>query len=362
MGQTITKYFTFMAPTPSYMKHNFKTITKRFRFDGSEIPYVFIQPEKSLLKQRNQKKRSENTLESKIIQVDNDNWTILFSHGNSFDLGLCLPFLEFLSQQLQVNVCCYDYTGYGQNHGEASEENCLRDVEDVYHFLLKNGVSPEKIILMGHSLGGGVTLSFAKKLCQNFHSDEFEMTEMMEFCENYEEWDNFEFLEMSEMNQELEKTGEINEKCKILKNSENNEIYENNEILKNNEKCENYQNYQNEIFHQHHQIESIGIAGIITISTFTSIVGVVSSLAENILYNMFDNKNTINKICVPLYILHGEKDELIHPNQAIELYDHVKKEYKFGISLIPDANHNDILFNPLFIENIKEFLMKLEQY
>ena len=131
MGQTVTKKITFMAPESSYMRHNFKTIPKQRRFDGSVIPYLFIEP----------------TVVTKECERT-ERFTILFSHGNSFDLGLCQPFLEFLSNHLQCNVCCYDYTGYGQNEGNSSEDDCIRDLEDIYYLALDLGIKKSQKVLV----------------------------------------------------------------------------------------------------------------------------------------------------------------------------------------------------------------------
>ena len=41
------------------------------------------------------------------------NVTILFSHGNAEDLNSSYWYLERLAKSCDVNVMCYDYTGYG---------------------------------------------------------------------------------------------------------------------------------------------------------------------------------------------------------------------------------------------------------
>jgi len=40
---------------------------------------------------------------------------ILYSHGNSCDLGLCLDILLDLAYNLSMNVFAYEYPGYGQS-------------------------------------------------------------------------------------------------------------------------------------------------------------------------------------------------------------------------------------------------------
>ncbi|KAL9179058.1 hypothetical protein ACHAXT_000100 [Thalassiosira profunda] len=52
----------------------------------------------------------------------NGRYTLLYSHGNAEDLGLISSFLVDLARLLQVNVLCYDYSGYGVSADEASVE------------------------------------------------------------------------------------------------------------------------------------------------------------------------------------------------------------------------------------------------
>ena len=51
------------------------------------------------------------------------NVTVLFSHGNAEDLNSSYWYLERLAKACDVNVMCYDYTGYGDNDNVPSEED-----------------------------------------------------------------------------------------------------------------------------------------------------------------------------------------------------------------------------------------------
>lgn len=56
---------------------------------------------------------------STFVRRRGANVTILFSHGNAEDLNSSFWYLERLSKACEVNVMCYDYTGYGCiNQGE----------------------------------------------------------------------------------------------------------------------------------------------------------------------------------------------------------------------------------------------------
>ena len=49
-------------------------------------------------------------------------YTILYSHGNAEDLaGSKLTFID-LANNLEVNLCAYDYSGYGLSEGTCSEK------------------------------------------------------------------------------------------------------------------------------------------------------------------------------------------------------------------------------------------------
>lgn len=89
--------------------------------------------------------------------------TFLYSHGNAEDLGQILPLLDQLRTYFQVNVCCYDYTGYGLSKsavdGKAcpapSQERVYADAEAVWEYLISLGILPENIVIYGRSLGSG---------------------------------------------------------------------------------------------------------------------------------------------------------------------------------------------------------------
>jgi len=91
-------------------------------------------------------------------------YTVLYSHGNAEDIGASHQTMRKLSKQVNVNLCCYDYSGYGLSTGTVSEENCYKDIEAVYKFLTEeNGVPENRIILFGRSIGTGPTTHLASK-------------------------------------------------------------------------------------------------------------------------------------------------------------------------------------------------------
>ncbi|GBG26185.1 Monoacylglycerol lipase ABHD12 [Hondaea fermentalgiana] len=90
--------------------------------------------------------------------------TILFSHGNAEDIGLIFPWFCEVARILRVNVLAYDYTGYGNNNLQPSEEDCYADIDAAFSYLtVVKGISPRNIILWGRSLGSGPTCYLAEK-------------------------------------------------------------------------------------------------------------------------------------------------------------------------------------------------------
>ena len=63
------------------------------------------------------------------------------------------------------HVCLFDYRGYGGNAGSPSEPGLLRDARAVHAAVASRGdVDPDRIILMGESLGTGVAVTLAAEV------------------------------------------------------------------------------------------------------------------------------------------------------------------------------------------------------
>jgi pimeloyl-ACP methyl ester carboxylesterase len=61
------------------------------------------------------------------------------------------------------NVLEIDYRGFGATPGDPSEAAMYEDSEAAYQELLRRGVPPERIILLGHSLGSGPAVLLATR-------------------------------------------------------------------------------------------------------------------------------------------------------------------------------------------------------
>mmetsp|Transcript_15083 Transcript_15083/g.45180 ORF Transcript_15083/g.45180 Transcript_15083/m.45180 type:complete len:1183 (-) Transcript_15083:21-3569(-) len=93
-------------------------------------------------------------------------YTILYSTGNTTDMGLFQSWVKVLSQTLRVNILTYDYCGYGLNDGTPSEKRCYEDIQSAYEFLVgEKRIPSERVVLYGRSLGSGPTVHLAAQLC-----------------------------------------------------------------------------------------------------------------------------------------------------------------------------------------------------
>jgi fermentation-respiration switch protein FrsA (DUF1100 family) len=90
--------------------------------------------------------------------------TVLFSHGNGGNISLWIHAID-VYRDLGLNVLLYDYGGYGQSTGSPSEKRCYADIRAMWDWLTQaKGIAPKSIVLVGRSLGGGVTSHLAAEV------------------------------------------------------------------------------------------------------------------------------------------------------------------------------------------------------
>jgi fermentation-respiration switch protein FrsA (DUF1100 family) len=89
---------------------------------------------------------------------------ILFSHGNGGNLSHRGWLAAQLRASLGTGVLLYDYPGYGKSEGKPSEASCCASGEAAYQWLTtEGGIAPNRVILLGESLGGGVAVELATR-------------------------------------------------------------------------------------------------------------------------------------------------------------------------------------------------------
>jgi len=88
---------------------------------------------------------------------------ILFAHGNGGNISYRLPYIRIF-QQMGLASLFFDYRGYGESEGEPSEQGTYLDGEASWQYLTQTrGIAPQRIIIYGESLGGGIATYLAAK-------------------------------------------------------------------------------------------------------------------------------------------------------------------------------------------------------
>eukprot|EP00211_Chloroparvula_japonica_P014540 CAMPEP_0119122818 /NCGR_PEP_ID=MMETSP1310-20130426/2966_1 /TAXON_ID=464262 /ORGANISM="Genus nov. species nov., Strain RCC2339" /LENGTH=249 /DNA_ID=CAMNT_0007112533 /DNA_START=234 /DNA_END=980 /DNA_ORIENTATION=- len=242
--------------------------------------------------------------------------TIVFSHGNATDLGLIHGELRRLSRKLQVNVLAYDYEGYGPNLDEAkpTESGCMEDIERVVEYALtefrtKEGkrVTPRHLILYGRSVGSGPTCYMAHRLFKDRESRGSKTSSLSSaFCPS----------------------------GAALCSADSNEDDSGwNEKAEEGEGCP-------------------PVAGIVLVSPFQSCLHVVSDVLPHIYPNTFPNYKRLPAVHAPIYICHGDQDNVVPYNNGKELSKVVPNLWRFRT--LEGRGHNDIHLD-LIISDLQEF-------
>ncbi len=91
-----------------------------------------------------------------------DGYLLLYFHGNGGNLSsLGAQFEAF--QEAGAGVLAVDYRGFGKSQGVPSEAGLYLDSEALYDKALELGYKPERIVIYGRSLGGGVATYLASR-------------------------------------------------------------------------------------------------------------------------------------------------------------------------------------------------------
>ncbi len=89
---------------------------------------------------------------------------ILYCPGNAGNLESRIWLVQELRRNLEESVLIFDYPGYGRSEGKPSEPDCYAAVDAAYRWLTEvQGIPPDRIIVYGESLGGGVAVNLASR-------------------------------------------------------------------------------------------------------------------------------------------------------------------------------------------------------
>ena len=87
---------------------------------------------------------------------------VLLAHGNAGNITGFADALRLLHDRHRLSVMVFDYRGYGKSDGEPDEEGILEDARAARQWLARRAnVDEHDVVLMGHSLGGGVVVDLA---------------------------------------------------------------------------------------------------------------------------------------------------------------------------------------------------------
>ncbi len=85
---------------------------------------------------------------------------VVFCHGNAGNISHRVDNLRLL-RELGLSVFIFDYRGYGQSAGKASEAGTYSDMRGALAWLKEQGWSTRQMIYFGRSLGAGIALQLA---------------------------------------------------------------------------------------------------------------------------------------------------------------------------------------------------------
>lgn len=90
--------------------------------------------------------------------------TILHCHGNGENIAQASLTSKQFSRVLQANVFSFDYRGFGKSEGLPNEAGLKQDADAALTWVCKrDNVKPTDVIIVGHSLGGGLACHLAEK-------------------------------------------------------------------------------------------------------------------------------------------------------------------------------------------------------
>ena len=87
--------------------------------------------------------------------------TLIFFHGNAGSLENRIHKLNHF-KDMNVNFLIIAWRGISGNSGEPSENGLYKDGKSAIDWLIKKGISEQKLILYGESLGTGVAVHLAQ--------------------------------------------------------------------------------------------------------------------------------------------------------------------------------------------------------
>ncbi len=108
--------------------------------------------------------RSGRALQGWMVPTRGAVFTVLYCHGNAGNISDRVEEIERLCAR-GLSVFMFDYAGYGRSAGTPSESRTYEDARAAWDFLVcDRGVSPERIIVLGRSLGTAVAVELVTRV------------------------------------------------------------------------------------------------------------------------------------------------------------------------------------------------------
>jgi fermentation-respiration switch protein FrsA (DUF1100 family) len=105
-----------------------------------------------------------NLVHGWFAEAERPRAVVLYAHGNAGNVTDLRPVLDLFRDRLGASVLVFDYRGYGSSEGVPSEAGILADARAARRWLAaRTGVREGDIVLVGHSLGGGVAVDLAAR-------------------------------------------------------------------------------------------------------------------------------------------------------------------------------------------------------
>ncbi|CAI6229706.1 unnamed protein product [Periconia digitata] len=131
---------------------------------------IYSSNAQEFLRERASEGDIEDETSFRLLRNDPHARLLIYFHGNTATLAQGRRTEEYRAYASgasdKIFVLTFDYRGFGKSTGSPSEEGVLNDAEAVVDWALNTAcISPERIVLLGHSLGtavaAGITLQYA---------------------------------------------------------------------------------------------------------------------------------------------------------------------------------------------------------
>lgn len=109
------------------------------------------------LKLHGWKLRADRSERNELVNENKIAGTILFFHGNGDNVSTQLPNTFWLAKE-GFDLYVFDYRGYGQSQGVPDLDDTISDMERMIAHVVQQLSENEKLIVMGHSLGGSMAI------------------------------------------------------------------------------------------------------------------------------------------------------------------------------------------------------------